>query len=106
MTIGQDGTVAVSLPFTGKWKVENSPLRRAPSHGTHLLATTYAIDFVGVDDAGRSAPAVTWRTAFVGENHGNVNLPAEEIREVVKCTALKRLTEPGRGDWPTKSGDT
>lgn len=59
--------MAVSLPFTGKWKVENSPLRRVPSHGTHLLATTYAIDFVGVDDAGRSAPAVSWRTAFATE---------------------------------------
>ncbi|MCQ1946053.1 M23 family metallopeptidase [Arthrobacter sp. zg-Y1116] len=59
-----EAPLEVSLPFTGKWKVQNSPLRRVPSHGTHLLATTYAIDFVGVDDAGRSAPAVSWRTAF------------------------------------------
>ena len=59
--------VEVSLPFTGRWKVENSPLRRVPSHGTHLLATTYAIDFVGVDDGGRTAPAVSWRTAFATE---------------------------------------
>jgi len=59
--------VPVSLPFTGKWKVENSPLRRVPSHGTHLLGSTYAIDFVGVDDAGRTAPAVTWRTALATE---------------------------------------
>ena len=67
MTSGQDRAVPVSLPFTGKWKVENSPLRRVPSHGTHLLATTYAIDFVGVDDAGRTAPAVSWRSAFATE---------------------------------------
>ncbi len=60
-------TVTVSLPFTGAWKVENSPLRRVPSHGTHLLGSTYAIDFVGVDDAGRTAPAVNWRTAFATE---------------------------------------
>ncbi|MCQ1948780.1 M23 family metallopeptidase [Arthrobacter sp. zg-Y859] len=59
-----DAPLVVSLPFTGKWKVQNSPLRRVPSHGTHLLATTYAIDFVGVDDAGRSAPTASWRTAF------------------------------------------
>lgn len=64
---GPDRTVALSLPFTRKWKVENSPLRRVPSHGTHLLGSTYAIDFVGVDDAGRTAPAVTWRTAFATE---------------------------------------
>ncbi|MCC3269474.1 M23 family metallopeptidase [Arthrobacter gengyunqii] len=54
----------VSLPFTGAWKVENSPLRRIPSHGTHLLGTTYAIDFVGVDDDGRTAPSVSWRTVL------------------------------------------
>ncbi|UWX96897.1 M23 family metallopeptidase [Arthrobacter zhaoxinii] len=59
-----DAPLAVSLPFTGTWKVQNSPLRRVPSHGTHLLATTYAIDFVGVDDAGRTAPTVSWHTAF------------------------------------------
>ena len=56
--------LVVYLPFAGKWKVENSPLRRVPSHGTHLLATTYAIDFVGVDDGGRCAPSVSWRTAL------------------------------------------
>ncbi|WP_104054401.1 MULTISPECIES: M23 family metallopeptidase [unclassified Arthrobacter] len=54
----------VALPFTGTWKVENSPLRRVPSHGTHLLATTYAIDFVGVDDDGRTAPSVSWHTVL------------------------------------------
>lgn len=59
--------VNVALPFTGKWKVENSPLRRVPSHGTHLLATTYAIDFVGVDDTDRTAPSPSWRTAFTTE---------------------------------------
>ena len=57
-----DRTVEVSLPFSGGWKVENSPRRRIPSHGTNLLATTYAIDFVGVDDQDRSAPGVSWRT--------------------------------------------
>lgn len=64
---GQPRTVAVSLPFTGRWKVENSPARRVPSHGSHLLATTYAIDFVGVDERGRSAPGVSWRTALATE---------------------------------------
>lgn len=59
--------VEISLPFTGTWRVENSPRRRVPSHGTHLLATTYAIDFVGVDDGGASAPGVSWRTIFATE---------------------------------------
>jgi hypothetical protein len=59
--------VAVSLPFTGKWKVENSPRRRVPSHGTDMLGTTYSIDFVGVDEDGRTAPSVSWRTVLSTE---------------------------------------
>ena len=54
-------------PFNGRWLARNSPARRAPSHGTHLFGTTYAIDFVGVDERGRSA-ARTWRTLFSVES--------------------------------------
>jgi hypothetical protein len=59
--------VDVSLPFSGRWRVEKSPKRRVPSHGTSMLGTAYAIDFVGVDDNGRTAPGVSWRTAFATE---------------------------------------
>ena len=53
--------VELDFPFRGRWIVQNSPDRRVPSHGTHLFGTTYAIDFVPVDDRGRSAPR-TWRS--------------------------------------------
>ena len=56
----------LALPFTGTWLVENSPARRVPSHGTHLFASTYAIDFVAVED-GRTAGIRDWRTAFATE---------------------------------------
>ncbi|WP_350270651.1 M23 family metallopeptidase [Brevibacterium sp. CBA3109] len=46
----------MNYPFTGRWLVQNSPANRVPSHGTRLFATSYAIDFVPVDDSGRSAP--------------------------------------------------
>ena len=46
----------LEYPFTGRWLVQNSPANRVPSHGTALFATSYAIDFVPVNDAGRSAP--------------------------------------------------
>lgn len=42
----------------------NSPARRVPSHGTDLMGTTYAVDFIPVDERGRSA-AWSWR-AVVG----------------------------------------
>lgn len=65
--------VVLAYPFHGRWRVRNSPARRVPSHGTHLMGTSHAIDFVPVDDAGRSTPW-NWRalvateppTSFVG----------------------------------------
>lgn len=56
--------VTLALPFVGTWRVENSPARRVPSHGTELFGVSHAIDFVAVDDRNRSAPR-TWRT-YVG----------------------------------------
>jgi|SRR5690625_935001 len=54
---GQMSTpVDLSYPFTDRWLVQNSPANRVPSHGTHLFATDYAIDFVPVTDAGGTAP--------------------------------------------------
>lgn len=44
------------FPFAGCWLTRNSPANRVPSHGTELFATAYAIDFVPVDRAGRTAP--------------------------------------------------
>ena len=46
---------------------ERSPTHRVPSHGTHLFATTYALDFVAVDDVGRTAPARSLRALFAPE---------------------------------------
>ena len=48
--------VVLSYPFAGRWMARNSPARRVPSHGTDLFGSTYAIDLIGVDYKGRSAP--------------------------------------------------
>jgi len=48
--------VELEYPFTGRWSVRNSPANRVPSHGTEALASSFAIDFVPVDAAGRTAP--------------------------------------------------
>jgi murein DD-endopeptidase MepM/ murein hydrolase activator NlpD len=60
-------TVVLALPFAGRWLARNSPARRVPSHGTDLLGERYAIDFVGVDDRGRTADRRDWRTALATE---------------------------------------
>lgn len=49
------GTIDLAYPFTGRWLTQNSPANRVPSHGTTLFASAYAIDFVPVDDSGRTA---------------------------------------------------
>jgi hypothetical protein len=60
--------VVIALPFTGLWRARNSPARRVPSHGTDLLASRYAIDFIGAAPPSfRSAEAVDWRTLFATE---------------------------------------
>lgn len=59
--------VLLDLPFRGRWLARNSPARRVPSHGTHAFGVTYAIDFIRVDDQGRSSPR-TWRTLFSVES--------------------------------------
>jgi hypothetical protein len=49
------GTLDLAYPFQGRWLVQNSPADRVPSHGTASFASAYAIDFVPVDERGRSA---------------------------------------------------
>ncbi|SCK18907.1 Peptidase family M23 [Streptomyces sp. WMMB 714] len=61
------GAIEVSLPFTGRWRVENSPARRVPSHGTDMFGGRYAIDFVGVDERHRTAGSRSWRTFLATE---------------------------------------
>jgi hypothetical protein len=62
-----DRAAVISLPFTGRWLAQNSPVRRVPSHGTDLLGERYAIDFVAVDEHGRTANRSDWRTLFASE---------------------------------------
>lgn len=52
--------VDLAYPLQGRWLVQNSPADRVPSHGTARFAASYAIDFVPVDESGRSAPIRLW----------------------------------------------
>ncbi|MFG3698546.1 M23 family metallopeptidase [Micromonospora sp. NPDC047620] len=56
----------LTLPFRGTWLARNSPARRVPSHGTHLFATTYAMDFVAVRGR-RTATTRDWRSLLAAE---------------------------------------
>jgi hypothetical protein len=63
---GESGLVVLAYPFSGRWLTRNSPARRVSSHATHLMGTTYAIDFIAVDEHGHSAPW-NWRAALATE---------------------------------------
>jgi len=59
-------STVLTLPFRGTWLARNSPARKVPSHGTHLFATTYAMDFIAV--RGRRTAAIRdWRTLLARE---------------------------------------
>lgn len=57
----------IALPFEGRWLTQNSPARRVPSHGTDLMASRFAIDFVAVADGRRTAHTSDWRTVLATE---------------------------------------
>ncbi|TFC89873.1 M23 family metallopeptidase [Cryobacterium sinapicolor] len=62
-------SLVLRLPFRGRWTAENSPANRVPSHGTHLYGTTFAIDFLAVDELGHSAKR-GWRSVLATESPG------------------------------------
>src|SRR4051812_37383023 len=47
-------TIDLAYPFKGRWLTQNSPANGMPSHGTTLFATSFAIDFLPVHEAGRN----------------------------------------------------
>ena len=62
-------SVDLAYPFEGRWLTKNSPANRVPSHGTTLFAAAFAIDFVPVNEAGRTAP-ITSRSLLRPEPAG------------------------------------
>ncbi|GGV39773.1 M23 family metallopeptidase [Streptomyces spectabilis] len=54
--------VEVEAPVTGRWSALNSPADKVPSHGTHSLGQTYAIDITAEgDESGKDArPGFSW----------------------------------------------
>ncbi|WP_172382965.1 M23 family metallopeptidase [Streptomyces sp. MNP-20] len=54
--------VEVAAPVTGRWSALNSPADKVPSHGTHALAQTYAIDITAEGDASgeHARPGFAW----------------------------------------------
>lgn len=91
--------VRLHFPFHGRWTARNSPARRVPSHGTHVLGTTYAIDFVAVDGRGRSA-SWGWRAAFGTERPESFVGFGQPILAPVSGTVV--VAHDGEPDHPAR----
>ncbi|MFD4632285.1 M23 family metallopeptidase [Streptomyces sp. NPDC058284] len=52
--------VEVAPPVTGRWSALNSPADNVPSHGTHHLGQTYAIDITAEPEEGPARPKPVW----------------------------------------------
>ncbi|QGV82712.1 M23 family metallopeptidase [Streptomyces ficellus] len=55
----EQDAIEVAPPVTGTWSALNSPADKVPSHGTHQLGQTYAIDVVAEPEAG-ARPSFAW----------------------------------------------
>ncbi len=84
------------LPFTGAWKVQNSPANRVPSHGTDLFGTRYAIDFTAVDTRGRTASSRSLRSVLATEPAELFLAYGQEV--TAPCPGTVRATHDGEVD--------
>lgn len=86
----------LSLPFTGPWKVQNSPANRVPSHGTDLFGIRYAIDFIAVDARGRTAGSRSWRSTLATEPPQLFFAYGQEV--LAPCPGTVRVVHDGEDD--------
>lgn len=93
--------IDLGFPFMGRWLVHNSPANRVPSHGTAMFATTYAIDFVPVDDSGRGA-AITAGSLLRPEPPGRFPGFGRPILAPVAGTVV--MVNDGLADHPAYRG--
>ncbi|WP_077800845.1 M23 family metallopeptidase [Streptomyces sp. JHA26] len=92
--------VEVAPPVTGRWSALNSPADKVPSHGTHHLAQTYAIDIAAEPADGPSRPAPVW---FWPVAHRNEAYPAfgASLHAVADATVVH--AEDGQRDHLSRS---
>ncbi|TDD83605.1 M23 family metallopeptidase [Actinomadura darangshiensis] len=92
--------VVVRGPLRGRWVAVNSPADKVPSHGTHELGQTYAIDLVHVPDGEwtpmRRSPLAARPATFPAFGQ-DVLAPADGV--VVQASGWQR-DHWSRNSWP------
>ncbi|MGA4849856.1 M23 family metallopeptidase [Streptomyces sp. G5(2025)] len=92
--------VEVGAPVTGRWSALNSPADKVPSHGTHSLGQTYAIDIVAEPEEGPQRPTPAW---FWPVAHRNRAYPAFGAPLLAVADATVVHAEAGQRDHLSRS---
>ncbi|MGV9288276.1 M23 family metallopeptidase [Streptomyces sp. NPDC003719] len=92
--------VEVAPPVTGRWSALNSPADKVPSHGTHHLGQTYAVDIVAEPEDGPARPAPVW---FWPVAHRNQAYPAFGAPLHAVADAVVVHAEDGQRDHLSRS---
>ncbi|MFD7965097.1 M23 family metallopeptidase [Streptomyces zaomyceticus] len=87
-------TVEVDPPVAGHWSALNSPADRTPSHGTHQLGQTYAIDVTREDEA-KPRPGFVWLWPVIRRNE---DFPAFDAPLLAVADATVVHAEDGQRD--------
>ncbi|EPH41666.1 M23 family metallopeptidase [Streptomyces aurantiacus] len=92
--------VEVGPPVTGRWSALNSPADKVPSHGTHHLGQTYAIDITAEPEQGpaRPAPVWFWPVARRGQAYPAFGAPLHAVADATVVHA-----EDGQRDHLSRS---
>ncbi|THC47190.1 M23 family metallopeptidase [Streptomyces sp. A1499] len=91
--------VEVEAPVTGRWSALNSPADKVPSHGTHGLGQTYAIDITAEPEEGaRPAPVWFWPVARHGAAYPAFGAPLLAVADATVVHA-----EDGQRDHLSRS---
>jgi hypothetical protein len=97
--------VEVEPPVRGRWTAYNSPADRTPSHGTHMLAQTYAIDLIGESGTGSAVArpefAVFWPPARPSAEYPGFGAPVLAVADATVVHAVDRRRDHlSRTSWP------
>lgn len=94
--------VVLRSPVEGRWVPVNSPADKVPSHGTHELGQTYAIDLVHAPDPAREwQPMRRWPLASRPETFPAFGRPVAAPADGVVVRASGRQRDHwSRDSWP------
>ncbi|MFF3546144.1 M23 family metallopeptidase [Streptomyces platensis] len=93
--------VLTAAPVTGRWKAQNSPADKVPSHGTRAYGQAYAIDIVAEPASGARPGFGWWPLARRGADFPAFGAPLLAVADATVVHADDRQRDHlSRTSWP------